>query len=120
MRLICILTFLIILTSCEKQITFDSKKWKVYKDLEVYPHRELMLRDIIDNKRLIGLSYQSVIDSLGQPENYTDKKENQLWYPVIVDYGSDIDPVYLKRLMLTMNNDSTVEKVEIIEWKTGD
>ena len=99
---------------------FDSKKWKAYKDLEVYPHRELMLRDIIDNKRLIGLRYQPVIDSLGQPENYTDKKENELWYPVTVDYGTDIDPVYLKHLMLTMNNDSTVGKVEIREWRAGD
>ena len=76
-----------------------------------------MLQDIVENKRLIGLKYQTVIDSLGQPENYVDKKEKELWYPVTVDYGTDIDPVYTKHLTLTMNNDSTVEMVEIREWK---
>lgn len=117
MRLAYIPIILIILTSCETQIKFDSSKWKEYRDLEVYPYRESMLRDIIDNKRLTGQKYQSVIDSLGQPANYADKKENELWYPVIVDYGTDIDPVYTKHLTVTMSNDSTVEKVEIREWR---
>lgn len=103
--------------SCESQLTFDSKKWKAYRDLDQYPFRELMLRDIVENKRLIGLRYQSVVDSLGRPENCTDKKGEELWYPVTVDYGSDIDPVYTKHLTLTLNTDSTVESVEIREWR---
>ena len=76
-----------------------------------------MLRDIVENERLIGLKYQSIIDSLGQHENWIEKNENELWYPVTVDYGTDIDPVYTKHLTLTMDNDSTVVKVEIKEWK---
>jgi hypothetical protein len=117
MRLIFILTILTSLTSCENQLTFDSKKWKEYRDLDQYPFRELMLEDIVENKRLIGLKYQAVIDSLGPSENYTDENENELWYPVTVDYGTDIDPVYTKHLTVTLNNDSTVERVETREWK---
>ncbi len=117
MRLICILTILTILTSCENQLKFDSKKWNEYQDLEVYPYRELMLRDIVDNKRLLGLKYQSIIDSLGLPEKYIDKAENELWYLVTVNYGTDIDPVYTKHLTLTVNGDSIVDKVEVKEWR---
>jgi hypothetical protein len=117
MRLIFILTLLTTLTSCENQLKFDSGKWKEYKDLDSYPYRELMLRDIVDNKRLIGLSYQSIIDSLGQPENYVDKRVNELWYSVTTDYGTDIDPVYTKHLVLTIDNDSTIRTVDIKEWK---
>jgi hypothetical protein len=117
MRLLLILTFLTILTSCENQLKFDSGKWKEYEDLNSYPYRQLMLRDIVENNRLIGLSYQSIIDSLGQPQNYSDKKLNELWYMVTTKYGTDIDPVYAKYLVLTIDNDSTVTKVDINEWK---
>jgi hypothetical protein len=117
MRLIFILTLLTILTSCENQLKFDSGKWKEYKDLDSYPLRELMLRDIVENKRLIGLSYKSIIDSLGQPENYVDKGTNELWYSVTTDYGTDIDPVYTKHLVLTIDIDSTITTVDIKEWK---
>jgi hypothetical protein len=117
MRLIYILILLTIFTSCKNEIKFDSKKWKTYADLDQYPYRESMLGDIVDNDRLMGLKYQTVIDSLGQPENYWDKKENELWYSVTVDYGTDIDPVYTKHLTVTIGSDSTVEKVEIKEWK---
>jgi hypothetical protein len=117
MRLIFILTFLTILTSCENQLKFDSEKWKEYKDLDSYPFRELMLRDIVENKRLIGLRYKTIIDSLGQPENYADARTNEIWYSVTTDYGTDIDPVYTKHLVLTIDSDSTVTTVGIKEWK---
>ncbi|MBL7878007.1 MAG: hypothetical protein JNL53_20240 [Cyclobacteriaceae bacterium] len=120
MRQIYILSLVILLTGCDIQTKFDSEKWKEYQDLEVYPNREAMLRDIIENKRFIGQDYQIVIDSLGQPENYTDINKNELWYPVIIDYGMDIDPVYIKHLTLTMDSDSIVTKVEIREWKQGE
>lgn len=117
MRLIFILTLLTILTSCENQLKFDSGKWKEHKDLDSYPYRELMLRDIVENKRLIGLNFKSIIDSLGQPESYVDKGVNELWYSVTTDYGTDIDPVYTKHLVLTIDNDSTIATVDIKEWK---
>lgn len=104
------------MTGCENQLKFDSRKWKEYRDIESYPNRQLMLRDIVENKRFIGLSYKSIIDSLGQPENYVDNETNELWYLVTTDYGTDIDPVYTKHLVLTIDNDSTVTTVNIKEW----
>ena len=120
MRLIYIFALLTMLTSCDSELKFDSKKWKEYGDLDTYPYRELMIRDIVDSKKLVGQKYQTVIDSLGQPETWTIERENELWYSVVIDYGSDIDPVYTKHLTLTMAADSTIDKVEIREWRTGD
>jgi hypothetical protein len=88
-----------------------------YQDLDTYPYRDLMLRDIVDNKRLVGQKYQTIIDSLGQPEEWADKGEGELWYSVKIDYGTDIDPVYTKHLTLTMDTDSIIEKVEVREWR---
>ena len=59
--------------SCENQLKFDSKKWMEYQDLDTYPYRDLMLRDIIDNNRLVGQKYQTIIESLGQPEEWVCK-----------------------------------------------
>jgi KaiC/GvpD/RAD55 family RecA-like ATPase len=110
------LTILALLTSCDKQLDFDSTKWKEHGDLDQYPFRESMLRDVLENKKFIGQKYKLVCDSLGQPELWTDKRENELWYSVTVDYGSDIDPVYTKHLVLTMDIDSTITNAEIREW----
>ena len=79
-----------------------------------------MIRDIVDNKKFVGQKYQTVIDSLGQPENLSDRGEKELWYTVTTDYGSDIDPVYTKHLILTLDTDSAVTKIETREWRTGD
>ncbi len=87
--------------------------------MDYYLYRDLMLRDIVDNKRFIGQKFKIVTDSLGQPENYTDKKENELWYLVTTEYGG-IDPVYTKHLVLTLDKDSTVDKLDIVEWKKFD
>ncbi len=91
MRLIYALVFLIILTSCERELKFNSKRWKQGGDLNIYLYRESMIRDIVDTKMLIGQEYQTVVDSLGQPEHLNNKGENELWYTVTTDYGSDID-----------------------------
>lgn len=112
---ICIL--LTILTSCKNELAFDSEKWNEQTDVGIYPNRELMLRDIIENKKLIGFTYKAIFDSLGQPENYSNRRMNEIWYSVTVNYGIDIDPVYSKDLLLTFGKDSTVYKVEIREWR---
>ena len=111
-----LLTLTSILIGCQSEIKFESKKWKEGGDLDFYPYRQSMLKDIVENKRFVGLSYATVLDSLGQPENYDMKKENELWYSVTVEYGG-IDPVYTNHLILTLGNDSTIEKVEAREWK---
>lgn len=115
-----IIGFIMILSSCGNHARFDSALWKQYSDLDAYPDRESMLKDLVENRELIGLSFDTVIDSLGQPEKYASSGKNELWYPVTIDYGSDIDPVYTKHLVLTVTNDSLVHAVDIREWRRGD
>lgn len=105
---------MILWTSCGNQTTFDSKKWKIEEDLRTFPFRETMVDDIIINKKFVGLSFKQILDSLGQPNQIN---EGQIFYSVKVDYGSDIDPIYTKDLVLTVDKDSLVTEVQIKEWR---
>ncbi len=73
-----------------------------------------MLRDILESKMFLGRKYRFIADSLGQPELWAEAKANELWYSVRIDHASD-DPSYTKHLVLTMDNDSTIAKVETRE-----
>lgn len=114
MRFIRPFALLVILTACSAgQMPFDSEKWQEEADVKLYPYRERMLEDIINNKRLAGLSRQDITALLGEPENYSDTNENELWYVVDLEYGMDIDPIHIKHLVLTLDADSIVQKVEV-------
>lgn len=72
-----------------------------------------MVNDLTNNHKLIGLHYRSLFNKLGPGE-----VENlKIYYPIVVDYGSDIDPVYTKTLVFTLASDSLVQSFEVVEWK---
>ena len=110
--LLTIVTILLLTTSCQQK--FNSEKWKIEEDLRTYPFREAMLADIVENKKFIGLPFAQIVDSLGQP---TSAENGQLFYIIKEDYGFDIDPVYTKDLVLTIDKDSLVTDVRIKEWR---
>jgi|SRR6267154_457228 len=93
--LLTIGAILILTTSCQQK--FNSEKWKTEEDLRTYPFREAMLSDIVDNKKFIGLTFRQILDSLGQP---TYLENEQIFYSIKTDYGTDIDPVYTKERTL--------------------
>ena len=103
---------LILTTSCQER--FDSEKWKIEGDLKSYPFREAMLDDIIKNKKFIGLNSIQIRESLGQPNRIED---GYIFYSITTDYGSDIDPVDTKDLILTVDKDSIIVNVRVIEWR---
>ena len=107
---------LLILFSCSSDIAFDEEKWK-YESDGAYIYRDKMIDDLMENKRLHGLTYDSLVNLLGPSENYVDLRENELAYTVIEDYGWDIDPVYVKQLRVKLSPDSIVTDYEILEWK---
>jgi hypothetical protein len=80
----------------------------------VFPYRNKMLKDLMTNYKLVGLQYKEVINLLGEP-NYSES--SSFAYQVIVDYGSDIDPVYTKNLDFDFNKDSIITVFKIAEWK---
>ena len=106
-----------LLPSCNDDILhrkFDRMLWNSKEDYD-YPYREAMMGDLIAHHRLKGLSYKQLIDSLGMPENMTDT--DGLYYQIVMDFGSDIDPVHTKYLVFKLNKDSVVNGFTIEEWK---
>ena len=117
MKTIIYFLFFIFLTSCSNNEKFDKVKWQEQGDLRMYTHRKSMLNDLIKNYKLIGLSYKQLINLIGEPENYSDKEKDKVYYEIETDYGTDIDPIYTKSLQIKLTKDSIVESFTIKEWK---
>lgn len=98
----------IFIASCDNNEKFDKAKWQEQGDLRIYTHRKSMLHDLINNHKLTGLSYGQLINLIGEPENYTEKEKDILYYDIETDYGNDIDPIYTMTLQFKLTNDSTV------------
>ncbi len=81
-----------------------------------YPHRDLMIDDLINNRQIKGLKYQELVKLLGEPQRNWQSDSNQYYYQIVEDYGMDIDPVYTKNLMIRLR-DSVVCEIKLQEWK---
>jgi hypothetical protein len=103
-----------ILSACSKDIPFENVKW-LEKDEVDYPYRHRMIDDLLENHRLQGLSYRQLTELLGQPEKYDTKEK--IIYDIEQEYGTDIDPVYVKYLAFTLDKDSVVIDYELKEFK---
>lgn len=73
-----------------------------------------MVNDLLENYHLKGKHYHEIIRLLGDPD-FNEK--NEFGYVIEEDFGWDIDPVYTKNLLISMNGDSTVSSVEVKAWK---
>jgi hypothetical protein len=63
------------------------------------------------------MTYQSVINLLGKPENFANLDSNTIGYEVFVDYGWNIDPVERKTLIIAFSADSTISVYKLKHWK---
>ena len=108
---------IVLLTACTQQKTFDKRGWQERADLGLYPKTNNMLKDLTTRHKLKGLSYSQLVDSIGPPEGFSETKPNTAYYNIVTDYGRDIDPVYIKNLIITLNADSVVSSFGIEEIK---
>jgi len=99
--------------SCNNNKSFNSEEWAKIDDIGNYPERDKMLNDFKQHQDLKGKRYQNVILLLGNPD-ITSK--NVLQYVVVTEYGTDIDPVYIKYLDIYLQ-DSIVKEVGLSEFK---
>tara|TARA_Y100000034_G_scaffold132010_1_gene194011 strand:+ start:4947 stop:5345 length:399 start_codon:yes stop_codon:yes gene_type:complete len=114
---IVILTILFLLTSCGvKQMEFEKSKWNERFD-GFYEYRENMVQDLMENHLEKGMEFKRVIELLGEPGNYQNKKENEITYEIMVDYGWNIDPMEGKELYIEFDKDSTVTNFKLKHWK---
>jgi hypothetical protein len=97
------------------KVPFDKEKWLEREDWD-YPRRDDMIDDLMKNHKLKGLRYKQMVELLGEPQGTTQDSIG-VYYQIVEDFGSDIDPVYTKNLSIEFNKDSVINKVTIEEWK---
>lgn len=114
-----IIIFMIVglISSCSSDIRFEKQKWKQKDDLANYSYRDRMLNDLTNNYKLKGISFRQLRSLIGKPDGKTEKDSCFFYYNIIINYGHDIDPVYVKYLEFNINRDSLVTKFEIKEIK---
>ena len=90
--------------AAEIYVKFDKAKWQS-KEGDAYPYRSDMLRDLIDSVNLKNISFDSLINILGQPDRVN---EGHLYYSV---YKKEIGFVSFgtKAFVIKLKPDSTVE-----------
>ncbi len=95
---------------------FDKSKWDKRFD-GFYEYRENMVQDLIKNHLEKGMKLKKVVELLGEPTNYQNKKNNEIYYEIMVDYGWNIDPMEGKELQIKFDKDSTVTTFRLEHWK---
>jgi len=105
-----------LISSCSsREMKFDKTKWRYREDAgQPSSYRKRMLKDLTTNYKLTGIKYSQLIEFLGEP-NLQDS--TSLGYDIVIDYGHDIDPVYIKTLKFTFSEDSTITSFKVNEWK---
>lgn len=94
---------------------FDKTKWGYREDAgQPSSYRKKMLKDLTTNYKLIGIKYSQLVNFLGEP-NLNDS--TSLGYDIDIDFGHDIDPVYIKTLKFSFSKDSVITSFKIVELK---
>lgn len=106
--------------SCDKK--FNSDEWKntnltsLDNVINKNNNRNLMINDLVESKLLVGKNSKEVKNLLGTPD-FKDTLKRTFSYETFEDFGTDIDPKYLKGLDVIFNKDSIVTEAKIYEIK---
>ncbi|SKA09242.1 hypothetical protein [Sediminibacterium ginsengisoli] len=111
MRIFFLIVSLVCLFSCQRK--YEKEKWATKEDFGPPAARKAMLKDLLANYNLKGKTTAEILNLLGSPDFKTD---TVIAYKVVEDYGSDIDPVYTKTLVLKLGG-SIVTQARVDEWK---
>lgn len=116
MRLTFFFFSILICSSCQTKQKFDKLKWRESGDMMTFPNRKYMIDDVVKKHELKGKRYNEIVELLDKPQHELDTTM-QIIYDVDIDYGFDIDPVYIKRLSIDFDMDTIAKHFEITEWK---
>jgi len=97
--------------SCQNDIPFNSEKWNEKGiDWQLSDTREKMISDLISSDTLLGMNSDQIIKLLGEPEF---EKEKSLEYLIREKYSWNIDPDYIKYLIIEMNEKDITKNIYI-------
>ena len=113
---IYIFTILFFISCKPEGIKFNKAVWNYRNDTD-YNHRELMIEDLSKNHLKSGAKFHDVEKLLGSNEFVADSDSLQLQYEIYTYYGTDIDPIETKNLIVNFNSDSTLTNIRIEHWK---
>lgn len=108
--IICIFLLFTTIGCSNSRVTFKHDEWIRANDEFLY-ERKKMAVDLVDSKMLVGISKQEVIELLGAAENFSES--DKLYYTIEIDYGSDIDPVKIEYLVVSLGSEEQVSSVFI-------
>ena len=90
-------------------IPFDQDKWAL-KEGSDYPHRDLMLSDLMENK-IRKLDSIGIINLLGEP----DRIDNRHLFYMIEQQRLGLWPLHTKTMVVKLTNQRSIEWVKIHE-----
>jgi hypothetical protein len=117
MKFLFLLSCIILFASCGDKTfkrKFNKSAWGKKEDWD-YPGRVAMVDDLVKHHKIKGLFYKQLVDSIGEPANWADS--TVMAYELVTDFGSDIDPIYTKTLIIYLSKDSMAIGFKIIESK---
>ncbi len=104
-----------LLTNCKNDQPFNSELWKKKGlDWQITEFREVMVSDLLNSDTLTGLSKSELIQLLGEPELV---ERNKFIYLVREKYDWDIDPTYIKNLVIEIDSLEGVVDYQIEQYK---
>ena len=95
---------------------FEKSKWNERFD-GFYEYRENMVQDLMENHLQKGMDLKKVVKLLGEPDNSQNRRENEIIYEIMVDYGWNIDPMKGKELYIEFDKDSIITNYRIEHWE---
>lgn len=115
MRYLIIISLGLTIISCQNDIGFDSEKWNEKGvDWQLTENREKMVSDLIKSDTLMGMETDEIIRLLGEPEF---KKEKTLEFLIREKHSGNIDPDYIKYLVVEMDESGKANKYYVRKTK---
>ena len=87
---------------------FETSEWKAKEGYD-YPHRELMLNDLLYNDTVRTLNEGEILELLGKP----DRLSEGYFYYTVSQKRIGAWPIHTKSLVIKFENDSTIEWMKI-------